>query len=305
NHQTWYVQVLYDGKDWTDRLLDGFEQHPRFSRTEKVRIDMLRRFGYYTTESNGHVSEYLPWYRKRTNQIKRWIAMDSWIQGETGGYLRVCTEGRNWFTTDFPNWMKQEPPVFSPETRSEEHGSWIIEARETGRTYRGHFNVMNDGAIPNLPDESIVEVPGYIDRNGISIPQVGDLPLGCAAVCNASISVQKLAVEAAIHGDVELLKQAMMMDPLVGAVCNPPEIWQMADEMLLAQSKWLPQYKSEVPRAKKRLASEKRLGTRKTTGAARVQTKTTAQMRRDRAAARKNADAADKDGMMRAKANTA
>ncbi|MDP7633685.1 MAG: alpha-glucosidase/alpha-galactosidase, partial [Candidatus Latescibacteria bacterium] len=111
NHQTWYVQVLYDGKDWTDRLLDGFEQHPRFSRTEKVRIDMLRRFGYYTTESNGHVSEYLPWYRKRTNQIKRWIAMDSWIQGETGGYLRVCTEGRNWFTTDFPNWMKQEPPV--------------------------------------------------------------------------------------------------------------------------------------------------------------------------------------------------
>ena len=83
------------------------------------------------------------------------------------------------------------------------------------------------------------------------------------------------------------------------------EIWQMADEMLVAQSKWLPQYKSEVPRAKKRLASEKRLGTRKTTGAARVQTKTTAQMRRDRAAARKNADAADKGGMMRAKANTA
>ena len=301
NHQTWYVQVLYDGKDWTDRLLEGFEQHPTFSRTEKVRIDMLRRFGYYTTESNGHVSEYLPWYRKRTNQIKDWIAMDSWIQGETGGYLRVCTEGRNWFTTDFPNWMKQEPPVFSPETRSEEHGSWIIEARETGRTYRGHFNVMNDGAIPNLPDESIVEVPGYIDRNGISIPQVGDLPLGCAAVCNTSISVQKMAVEAAIDGDLELLKQAMMMDPLVGAVCNPPEIWQMVDEMLVAQSKWLPQYKADVTKAKKRLASEKPLGTRKTTGAARVKTKTMAQMKKDRAAARRNADAADKGGMMRKK----
>ncbi|MBT5059407.1 MAG: alpha-glucosidase/alpha-galactosidase [Gemmatimonadetes bacterium] len=301
NHQTWYVQVLYDGKDWTDRLLEGFEQHPTYSRTEKVRIDMLRRFGYYTTESNGHVSEYLPWYRKRTNQIKDWIAMDSWIQGETGGYLRVCTEGRNWFTTDFPNWMKQEPPVFSPETRSEEHGSWIIEARETGRTYRGHFNVMNDGAIPNLPDESIVEVPGYIDKNGISIPQVGDLPLGCAAVCNTSISVQKMAVEAAVHGDVDLLKQAMMMDPLVGAVCNPPEIWQMVDEMLVAQSKWLPQYKAAVPRARKRLASEKPLGTRKTAGAARVKTKTTAQMKKDRAAARRNADAADKGGMMRKK----
>jgi alpha-galactosidase len=298
NHQTWYVQVLYDGKDWTDRLLEGFEQHPTYSRTEKVRIDMLRRFGYYTTESNGHVSEYLPWYRKRTDEIKNWIAMDSWIQGETGGYLRVCTEGRDWFTTDFPNWMKENPPVFSPETRSEEHGSWIIEARETGRTYRGHFNVMNDGAIPNLPNESIVEVPGYIDKNGISIPQVGDLPLGCAAICNTSISVQRMAMEAAVHGDVDLLKQAMMMDPLVGAVCNPPEIWQMVDEMLVAQSQWLPQYRREMPKAKKRLASQKRLGTKKTAGAARVKTKTAAQLKKDRAAARRNADAADKGNMM-------
>jgi len=108
-------------------------------------------------------------------------------------------------------------------------------------------------------------------------------------------------VEAAVHGDVDLLKQAMMMDPLVGAVCNPPEIWQMVDEMLVAQSKWLPQYKAAVPRARKRLASEKPLGTRKTAGAARVKTKTTAQMKKDRAAARRNADAADKGGMMRKK----
>ena len=67
------------------------------------------------------------------------------------------------------------------------------------------------------------------------MPQVGDLPLGPAAVCNVSISVQRLAVEAAVHGDDKLLRQAFMMDPLVGAVCNPKEIWQMVDEMLVAQ----------------------------------------------------------------------
>ena len=71
---------------------------------------MIRRFGYYTTESNGHVSEYVPWYRKRPDEINDWIDLSRWINGETGGYLRVCTEGRNWFETDFPNWMKQEPP---------------------------------------------------------------------------------------------------------------------------------------------------------------------------------------------------
>jgi alpha-galactosidase len=300
NHQTWYVKVQYQGKDWTGRLLEGFERHPTFCTTEKVRIDMMRRFGYYSTESNGHLSEYVPWYRKRTDEIKQWISLGtSWIHGETGGYLRVCTEGRNWFETDFPNWLKADPPRFEYETRSEEHGSWIIEALETGRTYRGHFNVRNNGAIGNLPEDAVVEVPGYIDRNGISIPRVGELPLGCAAVCNASISVQRLAVEAAVHGDVEWLKQAMLLDPLVGAVCNPPEVWQMVDELLVAQAKWLPQYKRAIPQARARLASEKRLGTKKTQGAARVKTRSVAEMRKNAAQARKNADAADKGNMTR------
>jgi len=282
NHQTWYIQIRYDGQDWTDRLLAGFEKHPQYSKTEKIRIDMLRRFGYYTTESNGHVSEYVPWYRKRTGEICRWIDLSSWIHGETGGYLRTCTEGRNWFKTDFPNWMKADPPVFSYESRTQEHGSWIIEALETGRVYRGHFNVRNDGCITNLPDDAIVEVPGYVDGNGINIPQVGDLPTACAAICRNSVGVQELAVEAAVHGDVDALKQAMMLDSLVGAVCDPNEISQMVDEMLVAQARWLPQYRKEIPRARKRLAAEKRLGTRKTRGAARLQTKTVAQMKKSR-----------------------
>ena len=86
----------------------------------------------------------------------------------------------------------------------------------------------------------------------MSIPKVGDLPLGCAAVCNASISVQRLAVEAAVSGDVNLLKQAVMMDPLTGAVCDTSQISRMVDEMLIAQSKWLPQYRKEIPKARKR-----------------------------------------------------
>ena len=242
NHQTWYIKVLYNGLDWTGRLLEGFEKHPEYSKTEKVRIDILRRFGYYSPESNGHLSEYLPWYRKRPEEITKWIDLSSWIHGEPGGYLRFCSERRNWFETDFPKLMKDDPPGFTPENRSQEHGSYIIEAIETGRVYRGHFNVMNDGIISNLPAGCVVEVPGYIDRNGINIPAIGDLPSGCAAICSSSVSVQRLAVEAAVQGDVTLLKQAMMMDPLVGAVCTTPEISRMTDEMLTAQEQWLPQY---------------------------------------------------------------
>jgi alpha-galactosidase len=301
NHQTWFLSVKHKGEDLTGKLLPLFEKHPVFSKTEKVRIDVLRRFGYYSTESNGHLSEYVPWYRKRPNEIAKWIQPGNWIDGETGGYLRVCTEGRNWFETDFPNWLKAPAPEFTPENRSTEHGSWIIEALETGRTYRGFFNVRNNGSIGNLPRDCIIEAPGYVDGNGVSMTVVGDLPMACAATCNASIAVQRMAMEAAVHGDVTLLKQAMLHDPLVGAVCDPPEIWQMTDAMLVAQAPWLPQYRREIPRAKKRLASEPPLGRYKTHGAARVKVKSIAEMRRDAQASRENAGAADKAMKMRQK----
>ena len=268
--------------DLSGKLLDAFEAHPEYSKTEKVRIDMLRRFGYYSTESNGHLSEYVPWYRKRLEEITDWIDLGTWINGETGGYLRVCTEGRNWFKEDFPNWMKEPAYQYVETERGQEHGSYIIEALETGRTYRGHFNTINKGIIANLPQDAIIEAPGYVDRNGISMPVVGDLPLGCAAVCQASISVQRLAVEAAITGDDRLLRQAFMMDPLVGAVCTPPEIWQMVDDMLIAQEQWLPQYKESIVSAKKRQQTEDRLPLKEYTGAARLKIKSVEEMKTNR-----------------------
>ena len=308
NHQTWYISVKHKGKEMTGKILAAFEKNPHTLKTEKVRIDMLRRFGYYSTESNGHLSEYVPWYRKRPKDIKKWIDLGCWIDGETGGYLRVCTEGRNWFETDFPNWMKQEPGKYGPEHMGGEHGPHIIRGLETGHRYRAHFNVMNNGCITNLPGDCCVEVPCYVDGNGISVPKVGDLPLGCAGVLNNSVTVQRLAVEAAVHGDDTLLRQAMMLDPLTGAVCDPPEIWQMADEMLVAQAKWLPQYRKAINAAKKRLAKGKRDGTLIKTrdgyqGAARIHTKTVAEMKKDAAKARRAAAAADKAAESRAKAN--
>ncbi|MEM7536077.1 MAG: alpha-glucosidase/alpha-galactosidase [Chloroflexota bacterium] len=301
NHQTWYLKVQWRGEDMTDRLLELFEGHPEYPIKEKVRIDMLRRFGHYTTESNGHVSEYVPWYRKRPDEITRWIDLSTWINGETGGYLRVCTEGRNWFETDFPNWLKEDPPKISYDNRSEEHGSYIIEGLETGKVYRGFFNIMNDNHITNIPDECVIEIPGYVDKNGMNMPVVGDLPLACAATCSASIYVQRMAVEAAVHGDVTLLKQAMLHDPLTAAVCDPEEIWQMTDEMLVAQAQWLPQYADEIPKAARRLEmavlDNTRVRLRQTQGAARLHTKSVEEMAEQKELARANAAAADKGNM--------
>ena len=304
NHQTWCVKANWRGIDLIPYMLDLFQGHPTYPTTEKVRIDVLKRFGYYSTESNGHLSEYVPWYRKRVDEIERWIDLSSWINGETGGYLRVCTEGRNWFESDYPNWLAQDPPQFTPEKRSDEHGSYIIEALETGRSYRGHFNVLNNGAVPNLAADAIVEVPGVVDRNGIHIERCDPLPLACAATCTASIDVQRMAVQAAVKGDPLLLKQALLHDPLVGAVCDPEEIWQLGDHLLVAQSQWLPQYVASgaVGMAVLNLKDHIDAGTRVVLkedfrGAARQHTKSVDEMQAAKEQARANAQAADKGKM--------
>ena len=299
NHQTWYLSVKHHGVELKDRILDAYLKNEKLSREEKVRIDMLKRFGHYSTESNGHLSEYLAWYRKRPDEIKDWIDMGSWINGETGGYLRVCREGRDWFETDYPNWLKESAKKYDGSARGMEHGSYIVEALETRRPYRGHFNVVNRGAIENLPGDCVVEVPCYVDGNGISVPKVGPLPDGCAAVCAQSVWVQRMAVKAAVAGDAQLLKQAALLDPLTGAVCNPPEVWQMVDEMLIAQAAWLPQYAGEIEKAKARTEQSKADGSwippHDYRGAARLKPKTVEEMAQDADRMRRMAAAAAKE----------
>ena len=152
NHQTWFVDVRLNGrKIGKEELVAAFEAHPVFSQQEKLRIDVLKRFGVYSTESNGHLSEYLPWYRKRPDEITRWIDMSDWIHGETGGYLRYSTENRNWFETEFPQFLE-------PASKAHRSGGALKRACQPhprgagdGRVYRGHFNVKNNGVITNLP----------------------------------------------------------------------------------------------------------------------------------------------------------
>ena len=245
NHQTWYIQVTHQGKDMLPFLVDAFEKHPELSKHEKVRIDVMRRFGYYSTESNGHLSEYLPWYRKRPNEIDRWISYDSWIHGPTAGYLNRVRELANQRDEFVEQYLRGELEPIKLDKRTQEHASYIIEGLETGRTYRGHFNIGNTGLISNLPYGCTVELPCYVDANGVTPGWVGDLPIQCAASCRASVSVQEMAVEAALTGDRELVKLAVLHDPLTGAVCNTEEVWAMCDEMFEALAPLMPQFNGQ------------------------------------------------------------
>jgi alpha-galactosidase len=242
NHMAWFLKLEHQGVDLYPALREKFEL-PEYYVNEKVRGEVFRHFGYLMTESTGHLSEYVPYFRKNQKALDLYCDEPS-FGGETGAYYNWCKYVAGKYESQ--DILKDEPAVIPP--RSIEYGSYIIEALETGRTFKLNGNVINDGMVANLPVDCCAEYPLYVDRTGIHKTFVGDLPSQCAALNLSNISVQRLAVEAGIDGDPEKIVQACAMDPLSSAVLTLKEIRDMATEMLEAEKQWLPQFEGKTIR---------------------------------------------------------
>ena len=236
NHMAWFLKLEHRGRDLYPLLKENLEK-PGYYVNEKVRAEVMRHFGYFMTESTGHLSEYLPYFRK--NQMARDRYCDEpAFGGETGAYYKYCAMLAGKFAQSDP--LALESTALGP--RSAEYCSHILEARETGKVFRLNGNLRNDGYITNLTPGCCVEVPIYVDRNGLNATVVGNLPSQCAALNMSNVQVQGLVVESSFTGDPELVMNAVAMDPLTAAVLTLREIREMVAEMLAAEAKWLPQF---------------------------------------------------------------
>ena len=240
NHMGWFLKLEKDGRDLYPTLRENIEK-PEYYVNEKVRCEVMRHFGYFMTESTGHLSEYLPWFRKNQKALDLYCDEPA-FGGETGAYYNWCAAiAEKYKDGDF---LKYEEPTLDP--RSVEYCSYILEAIETGKVFGLNGNVRNEGLITNLPNGCCVEVPVFVDRMGLHPAYVGDLPPQCAAACQSNVTVQGLAVQAALTGDPELVCHAIAMDPLTSAVCTLKEVRDMTIEMLEAEREWLPQFEGQA-----------------------------------------------------------
>ena len=236
NHMAWFLKIEKDGVDLYPRLRENIEK-PEYYVTEKVRCEVMRHFGYFMTESTGHLSEYLPYFRKNQKALDLYCDQPD-FGGATGAYFKYGLALEEKFTTLDP--LSLETTALGE--RSAEYCSHIIEAVETGKAFRLNGNVRNDGYIANLPDGCCVEVPVYADELGLHPARVGALPPQLAALNMTNVIAQGLAAEAALTGDPELLMQAVALDPLTQAVLTLAEIREMTAEMLEAEKQYLPQF---------------------------------------------------------------
>jgi alpha-galactosidase len=234
NHLAFFLNFDWNGKD-AYPLLHKVIAENRVPADNQVRYEMLRRLGYFVTESSEHFSEYVPWFikRDRPDLIEAFnIPLDE--------YPRRCERQiSRWHSLRAQLEANTEPLEMK---RSTEYAAGILHSLETGQPRVVYGNVANHGLIDNLPAGCTVEVPCLVDKAGIQPTHIGALPPHLAALMQTNINVQALTVEAALTGKREHIYHAAMLDPHTAAELDLDQIWSLVDELIAAHGDWLPAY---------------------------------------------------------------
>ncbi|WP_433619938.1 alpha-galactosidase [Paenibacillus cellulositrophicus] len=235
NHMSWFVELTHEGKDLYPVLRDKI-QNPDLLKKDPVRFDAMKYLGAFVSESSGHFSEYIPYYRKRQSLIDKHCSTG--YNGATGYYAD------NW-----PIWRKENDEKIVKQLEgslpielapSNEYAAIIIEAMLKNEPKVIYGNVPNEGLIHNLPGDGIVEVACMVDRNGVNPCRFGSLPEHLAALCRSNMAFFDLAVGAVLNNDKEMARHALMVDPLSAAVCSLDEISDMFEELYEAERDFIP-----------------------------------------------------------------
>jgi alpha-galactosidase len=237
NHMAWFVELSRNGEDLYPELRRQ-AGIPEIYEQDPARFEVMLELGVFVTESSGHFSEYVPYFRKRPDLMAKY--MRPGYRGESGYYAN------NW-----PAWRergerKMRRVIAGEEAytshRGTEYASYIIEAIQTGQPAVIYGNVSNTGLIDNLPTNGVVEVACLVDDRGLQPTHFGALPPVLAALNAQHMAFHDLAVTAVLEKEREAAVHALMLDPLSSAVCSLSEIRQMFDEMCRAQADYLPDY---------------------------------------------------------------
>lgn len=242
NHQAWYLDFKWNGKDAYPLIKEAITTREDIYNHEQVRNEMYLHLGYYVTESSGHNSEYVAWFRKREDLIEKYCTHGTgWNPGAyayiLNEYLKIAATWRDNIKAEL------EKPINL--NRGAEYAASIFNATfGDGDLFEFNGNVRNFGLIDNLPEGCCVEVPVLASKRGLNPMHVGPLPAQLALLNNISARCEEMVVEANVTGNKDLVYQACYFDPLASAVLSLDEIKTMTDEMFEANKEWLPQFKS-------------------------------------------------------------
>jgi alpha-galactosidase len=245
NHMAWYVKYNWKGQDAIPLIRKAITERPEVYNEEIVRNEMFLNLDYYVTESSGHNSEYNAWFRKRPDLIEKYCTHGTgWNPGVHAYILDEYLRRENEWRDDARSWFDGSANL--DLNRGHEYAAYIVNALAGGEPFRFNGNVRNTNLITNLPQDACVEVPVFVDKDGLHPVHVGAIPPQVAMLTNLSAQIEEMAVAGALTGDPRKVYHAILNDPLTAAVLAPAEIKAMVNEMFAQNKAYLPQFKHTV-----------------------------------------------------------
>lgn len=243
NHMNWITKLEMNGNDLYPGFREKVKKQGIFGGTESgeedifaklgaTRLDIMNRVGYMVSESSDHFPEYVPFYLRDKELIKKYGIQ---IDREKKGFLKR-EKKHSELIEGVRNKKLPEMEV------SVEYGPVMINSMVTDQPSTVYANVINNGLITNLPQACTVEVLSVVDRNGVHPCYYGELPTQLAAMCSMQIYVHKLAVQAILNRDRKYVYWALMMDPATHSILNIDQIEQLVDELIENEKDYLKGY---------------------------------------------------------------
>ncbi len=254
NHFTWFERLRdrETGEDLYPRLREAEREGDWLHDWHEMALArvLFRRFGLWPSPAPNHYGEYIRWAEEFVADELQFFYDPAdghpWETGDIPEFVYSLSGNpheRPWHATESETVRVSEEEVPLDARRSALEPSAelavpIMEGLACGeRRELAAINVPNRGAIPNLPDDMVVEVPGVADEAGLRACPMEPLPEAIAAMLRVQASIHALIVEAFAEQSRAKLLQAVLLDPTVDGYRRAVE---MVDEMCRLQADILP-----------------------------------------------------------------
>ncbi len=234
NHFSWVYDIRdkATGEDLYPLLRDRWLSDEK-AGLEPLSREVFRIFGLMPTPSDSHLCEFLPWVH---DPIKKpWEKYGLHTQSWKGNYARRAE--RRELTRAIVDGRESVEKL--RDLRSEGVPEVIEGVHFDLNTFIHQLNLPNDGLIPNLPADAIVEVPGISSGLGVCGLNMPPLPEPIAELCRRELAYSSLVVDASYHGDRDLALQALLLDPTVNDIDTARDV---LNHLLREFAQYLPQF---------------------------------------------------------------
>lgn len=237
NHFIWLVELSHKGRDLLPRVRESVRQDVERAKENgtppvhfRVAVELTDAFGYVPM-CVGHTQEYLPYFQGHDTCKRGAVTIGPWSVQARRKWMRDCWR-------DMDRLAGGARPMADFFTREQaDHASKIIESMWTGDRKTWYINVVNNGAVSNMPDDAFLELACKVDMSEVRPLPFGPMPRPLVGFMQRVLDEHELAVEAAVTCDRRTLRQALLTSMVAVSI---PDCDAVMDDLLEREREYLP-----------------------------------------------------------------